>query len=317
MPKHILAIDDAHANLMLIEAYLEDEAVELTCLEGAEEGLAWLRDGNHCDAILLDRMMPGMDGMGFMEVMNSAEDIPRIPVIMQTAAASPDQVAEGIAAGVFYYLTKPYKQETLLAILRRALADTSVDDVVKDRLEELQAGLSTLTHARLRIRTLEDVTQVSAVLGAMFPAESAGSAAIGLREILLNAIEHGNLGVSYNEKSALLAQGIWEEEINRRLALPEQADRFADVEFERLPDIIRVVVTDCGPGFDWRRYITMSPERAFDSHGRGIAMAALLGFDELNYTERGNSVTCVKRLPEQAGSAASEANQASMEAKTA
>lgn len=49
-------------------------------------------------------------------------------------------------------------------------------------------------------------------------------------------------------------------------------------------------MTDEGNGFDWNKYLEMSPDRAFDMHGRGIAMARMLSFDDLQYQGKGNVV---------------------------
>ena len=322
--KYVLAIDDEPANLMLIEDYLTDEDVELTCVESAKEGLHHLRSGASCHAILLDRMMPEMDGMQFMKTFKEDPSFASIPVIMQTAAASPEQIAQGIDAGVFYYLTKPYRQTTLVGVLSRALAEFDAAEEYRGRYEQLRDGLSTLQSARLRLRTLEDVDQIGSLLASVFPESAFSAVALGLREILLNAVEHGNLGISYQEKSDLLASGNWEAEVRRRLSLPEHCDRHADVLMEQTRETVTIEVIDYGTGFDWRRYMKMDPERAMDSHGRGIAMAAMLGFDELSYTEPGNHVSCVKRLPDAETSrelhpepVGSESTQASMQENTA
>ena len=68
------------------------------------------------------------------------------------------------------------------------------------------------------------------------------------------------------------------------------------VEFMRNPGELRFTVRDQGKGFDWQQYLEMSPERAFDTHGRGIAMSKLLSFDRLEYRGCGNEVECVVKL---------------------
>ena len=294
MTKHVLAVDDEPANLLLIEDYLDGVDVTLHCFEGAVDALEWLHAGNACDAVLLDRMMPNMDGMAFMRAIKERPETARIPVIMQTAAGSPEQVAQGIQAGVFYYLTKPYRRDALRAILQRALDDDARVHEAEQKIAEFKGALGGLREARFEIRSLADVTHVTQLLAAVFP--EGGGAVIGLREIILNAVEHGNLGVTYAEKSLLLEAEAWEQEIERRLALPEQQGRHVEIRLQRDAAEIRVDVRDQGPGFDWRRYMTIDPARANDRHGRGIAMAAMLGFDELVYTEPGNHVTCIKRL---------------------
>ena len=60
----------------------------------------------------------------------------------------------------------------------------------------------------------------------------------------------------------------------------------------------RFTIRDHGQGFDWHEFLDMRPERAFDTHGRGIAMSRLISFDQLNYVGRGNEVVALLRHPE-------------------
>jgi anti-sigma regulatory factor (Ser/Thr protein kinase) len=117
--------------------------------------------------------------------------------------------------------------------------------------------------------------------------------AIGLIELFLNAVEHGNLGIGYKEKSVLNLNGTWDVEIERRMALPENASKVVEVEFQRVQKEIRFRIRDQGQGFDWESYLQFSPERAFDSHGRGIALARNLSFSRLEYQGSGNEVIAV------------------------
>jgi hypothetical protein len=113
---------------------------------------------------------------------------------------------------------------------------------------------------------------------------------LGLTELMVNAVEHGNLGITYREKSALNEKGNWRDEVDRRLALPENADRFATICMRRAADGISFTILDRGDGFDWQSYLEMCPERAFDSHGRGIAMSRMLSFTSVEYSGNGNTV---------------------------
>ena len=77
-----------------------------------------------------------------------------------------------------------------------------------------------------------------------------------------------------------------------RLNQPEYLDRQAIIEFERRDDSIIFAILDQGPGFEWQQYLDISPERALDSHGRGIALANMISFDRIEYRGCGNEV-CV------------------------
>lgn len=117
-----------------------------------------------------------------------------------------------------------------------------------------------------------------------------------MAELLINAIEHGNLQIGYDEKTALMSKGNWAQEIERRIALPENKSKAVFVSFARHPDRIELHVRDQGPGFDWKKYMELDPARAFDSHGRGIALARQLSFQTLSYMGEGNEVLASIRL---------------------
>jgi anti-sigma regulatory factor (Ser/Thr protein kinase) len=113
---------------------------------------------------------------------------------------------------------------------------------------------------------------------------------VGLSELLINAVEHGNLEIGYKEKSELMRAGEWSEEIRRRLANERFATRVAVACFERDNDRVRITISDQGPGFDPSPYLLIDPGRVFDSHGRGIAIANLISFDNLQYRSGGREV---------------------------
>ena len=112
---------------------------------------------------------------------------------------------------------------------------------------------------------------------------------------MVNAVEHGNLGVTYQEKAHLKWEGDWEGEINRRIALPENQNRIATIRVERdKPFAARFTITDQGEGFDWQKFLTFDPDRAYDPNGRGIAMAKMMSFSSIEYQGKGNIVVaCV------------------------
>ena len=77
-----------------------------------------------------------------------------------------------------------------------------------------------------------------------------------------NAVEHGNLGIGYDEKASLLRSGSWREEVERRLNLSENHGKFASLTFETTEEAVVIRIKDEGEGFDWQRYLDFSPERA-------------------------------------------------------
>ncbi len=287
--EQVLVVDDEQLNLFIIEEFLDQEDLELELHSDPLQ--AWEALQSHesnFSLVVLDRMMPGLDGIELLRRMKREPRFADIPVIMQTAASSPDQVREGLAAGAYYYLTKPYEPEALISIVRAALEDRRARAQLRTRAARLEEVQRLISSVEYRFVTLEDVATLVPVLAALCPQPDV--VAPGLSDLMVNAIEHGNLGVSYQEKSLLKWEGDWEAEIKRRQVLPQFCHRVACVKVERGAGEIVFTITDQGEGFDWQRYLTFDPERAFDPNGRGIAMAKMLSFSELEYRGNGNQV---------------------------
>lgn len=148
------------------------------------------------------------------------------------------------------------------------------------------AGPAPVREGPFELRTLDEARQLAACLAAQFPDPAA--AALGLIELMVNAVEHGNLGISTAEKADLLRRGVWEEEVGRRLGLPENAAKRVRVELCREARSLTLLIRDDGPGFDWRQYCELDPARAQEPNGRGIALARQLAFPDLEYLGGGN-----------------------------
>jgi len=292
----LLVVDDEEFNRDILLEYLSDAGYAVTLAGDGEDAWRILDSGpDDFDAILLDRMMPSLDGMGLLKRIKADERLRYTPVIFQTAATSPQEIAEGLQAGAFYYLTKPFSKDMMLAIVQSAVADHAMIGDVRDELEhERRQCYAMLQRAEFRLRTLQEAHHLAGMLVRFYPHPQ--RTLLGLSELMINAIEHGNLGICYQEKTLLLRSGNWQSEIERRLALPENAHKDVQVLVERLPDEICLTVTDHGQGFDWEKYLEMAPERAFDPNGRGIAMSKMMSFDSLEYLGKGNRVIARVKL---------------------
>ena len=145
-----------------------------------------------------------------------------------------------------------------------------------------------------QIRTLQEAKALAGQLAAAHP--DPDRVVIGLTELLVNAVEHGNLGITFREKADLLDRGALQAEIERRLARPDLAARRVCVTLRREAGCISTRIEDEGEGFDWRPYLEVDPERALGPNGNGIAIARGVSFDDLAYHGRGNVVVAVVRL---------------------
>lgn len=292
----ILIVEDSPDIRGNLHRILALEGYEVLEAGDGEAGWQLLREkGDAIHLVLLDRMMPRLDGMSLLARIRADDHLRRIPVVLQTAATSPEDIATGIAAGAYYYLTKPYKHDVLLAIVRAALADHRDAGQLRDEMRTYADALAAMHQGEFHIRHPDQARALATSLSTLYP--DPATAVIGITELMINAIEHGNLGIAYATKTRLLQENRWREEIEHRLAQPELAKRRAVVEIRRNPVAITLTITDEGSGFDWRDYLAISPERAFDPNGRGIALARMVSFDQIDYRGNGNVVVATKVLP--------------------
>ncbi len=244
--------------------------------------------------ILLDRLMPDMDGIDVLRRMKARPETMHLPVIMQTGMTADSEVLEGLKAGAYYYLTKPFAADTLLAIVAAAARDYYSRQALAEEVKRQGNVLSCLAEARFIFRTPQEARDLATLLANTAP--DPGRIVLGLSELMLNAIEHGNLDIGYDRKTALIENGSLEQEIERLLNSAEFSNRHAEVRVRRSDGELSFRIRDQGAGFNWRGYLEMSPERAFDTHGRGIAMARMLSFERVEYAAQGNEVKAVIRL---------------------
>ena len=155
-----------------------------------------------------------------------------------------------------------------------------------------------LESGTFHFKTPEEARNLAMLLAHAYP--NADRVVTGILELTLNAIEHGNLSIGYKEKSRLIEEDKLEEEIAHRLNSPPYSSRVATAKFSRQPHGLSLHITDQGNGFDWKNYMDFDPERAFDTHGRGIAMANKVSFDQIEYRGNGNQVLTVLNLEQAA-----------------
>ncbi|MCB1139843.1 MAG: ATP-binding protein, partial [Leptospiraceae bacterium] len=119
---------------------------------------------------------------------------------------------------------------------------------------------------------------------------------IGLREILINAIEHGNLSITYEEKSQELASGNYSEFISLRQADPRFRQRTVTIDYNLDVNGVVYRIQDQGSGFDHgdlEKKTSTPPDGELPLHGRGI-MITRNAFDLVEYNEKGNEVRLLK-----------------------
>lgn len=286
----ILIVDDEPFNLDIVSEYLDECDYQLTTAMDGASALAMMeQEPEKFDVILLDRMMPGMDGLEVLRKMQQHSTLCHVPVILQTGMANKQDVLDGLEAGAYYYLTKPFEGEMLLSVVKTAVRDRHAYKELQETLRTSQKTLGKMESSTFKYQLLDEAHAIASLIASACP--DPGKVVTGLSELMVNAIEHGNLGIGYEEKSELIRNGAWETEVNKRLQQTEYSAKYAEVAFLRAEEFIEITITDQGKGFDWQEYMQFNPERVLDNHGRGIALANALSFSLLEYKGIGNQVS--------------------------
>ena len=270
----ILIVDDEDALRDVLRRMLEGEGCGVLTARDGTEGLEILQaHPESISVVILDWVMPQMSGIELLRWMKTQDHIEHIPVIMLTALDDPERIKEGIDAGAFYYLVKPFQRTLLKSILQAAVFDFHNTRHLLEKLKQYEKPIALLQEGTFRFRTPEEAEQLVVMIASATPDPEH---AMVIAELLMNAIEHGNLGITYEEKGKLVEDDLWQAEVDRRLALPENANKNVVVRMKKADRNLQIEIEDQGTGFDFERYLRIDQSRLFDNHGRGIAIAMTL-----------------------------------------
>ncbi|MCG2774670.1 MAG: response regulator [Desulfobacterales bacterium] len=150
-PPLILIVDDNLTNLDILQTRLEAHDYKILTATDGEAGLGMAKEKKP-DLILLDIMMPKMDGIEVCQHLRADSSLPFMPIIMVTAKADPKDVVAGLEAGGDEYLTKPVDHAALVARVKSMLRIKALHDTVLEQSAKLEAQSAQLAEWN---RTLE------------------------------------------------------------------------------------------------------------------------------------------------------------------
>jgi class 3 adenylate cyclase/CheY-like chemotaxis protein len=142
-PARILIVDDNAANVDILRARLAAHGYDLVTAADGEEALAAARE-HLPDLILLDVMMPKLDGIEVCRRLRADASMPFIPIILVTAKSDPKDVVAALEAGGDEYLTKPVDHASLVARVKSMLRIKALHDQVQEQSSQLQEWNRTL-----------------------------------------------------------------------------------------------------------------------------------------------------------------------------
>jgi adenylate cyclase len=136
-PPRILAVDDVPENLDIVRMRLQAHGYEVVTATDGEEALARARETDP-DLVLLDIMMPKLDGISALKLLKQDAALKFIPVILLTAKSDTADVVAGLEAGGDDYLTKPFDQAALIARVRSMLRIKALHDLAQEQAGKLK-----------------------------------------------------------------------------------------------------------------------------------------------------------------------------------
>ncbi len=146
--RRILVVDDHEDNVEVLRARLEARGYDVRGANSGQEALDTINEWIP-DLVLLDVMMPDMDGLEVVKRLKADTNLPFIPVIMQTALDSTERMVAGLEAGADDYVTKPINFAELEARVRSLLRIKKLQQALSEREKELSVMNDTLLHISL------------------------------------------------------------------------------------------------------------------------------------------------------------------------
>ncbi|SCA56926.1 hypothetical protein MTBPR1_30296 [Candidatus Terasakiella magnetica] len=160
---------------------------------------------------------------------------------------------------------------------------------IREMMVNAVAGITQLTNGEFTFKSLEEAQALALLIASLAPEKKI--LRLGLMELFVNAIEHGNLGITHEEKIQLRNEGKWIEEVEKRQSDEKFRDLYASLKLKRDGDRLKLCLCDEGQGFDWKKVLQKSKEKInLTKSGRGIVIIQKAGLDDICYQGCGNIV---------------------------
>jgi ActR/RegA family two-component response regulator len=244
------------------------------------------------DYVILN--VAGHSAAGLMELTDICEADPMARVIAVSSCDDDSFALECVRHGASDYLRKPLVLKDLLHAIERISS--------RSRLlrKSLEPDRECVLAERKTLQFGNDIDSLpyiinQAVSNASVVCPDVPMLKMALGEVVLNAIEHGNLGIGMKEKSAAMEKDSYRDLLRERLEDPHYAGRVVTLQVSMTRDELKYTVTDQGTGFDHKALFRKGPQTPAGS-GMGLIVARSF-FTRLSFRGRGNQVILVYRRP--------------------
>lgn len=291
----VLIVEDNAAIRGMMEKTVQRAGYETLSASDGAQGLKLFKEFQP-ELVFSDINMPVMTGLEMLEKIRNI-DTNCLFIIISTLD-SPEYILQALRLKANDYLVKPALGKKLTDLLEKYA------EIITGRTKTREV-LGMIYSMTLGMKIGNDLGLVSKIVDRLMleteqviaPNDRIG-VHLGLFEMLTNSIEHGSLEISYEEKSAAMESEVqsWKSFLQQRYQNPLYASREVCLEFQLGKECCEWLITDQGPGFDWKSIPDPDdPENLLSSHGRGV-MLATMQFDEITYIGKGNQVRLVKKL---------------------
>ncbi|MGB0910170.1 MAG: response regulator [Nitrospirales bacterium] len=290
-PEQILIVDDEQSILDAMAEAIRMMDYSVITAHNADE--AWKKfEEEKPDVVVTDVRMPHRDGLSLTAQIKAVH--PFCPVIVVTGFGSEQAAVAALKAGASDYLVKPFEFSGLRQAVERAcsfnrekwgeecVVPVVVDvqsTITIDNFPEMLGGV-----VNMALRTLTSCLSDKQLLGIR----------VALQELLINAIEHGNLNISPQEKNKALIEDTYDYLLESRREMPEFSQRRVQLSLSHnvKNGMVEFRIVDEGEGFDWEtileRDVNQLPQKA--GSGRGIFLVRTL-IPDVRYHGSGNEVS--------------------------
>lgn len=214
MAERLLIVDDDEFVRSITQEILEQAGYTV---EIAGDGLdAWEKldgDPSRFDLMLLDKKMPRLDGIALLKRLKSDGRFKGLPVILLTGDTRQQDIVEGLAEGAYYYLTKPSTEEMLKRAIKNALAEFGQKRELCSLAGYQNNSLRILRRAEFCFQSLQEAKILALWLANV--SLDPGRTVNGYSELLINAVEHGNLGLPTLKKAGYWLKNAGRMRLNR------------------------------------------------------------------------------------------------------
>ena len=286
----VLVVEDDYSSRELLKICIEKEGYQCQTANDGMDGFNMFKKYNP-DLIISDVRMPNMNGIELLESIRKISK--EVIIVFITGHGTEELALQALQLGANNYIKKPVDISEIRTLTNRYY------DVIKSKA--IQSNIVDLIrHREIEIEIDSDMNLVQSLAnylaektGNYFDSKEKMRIELGINELLLNAIEHGNWEISYEEKNKALLEDRISDLYTSKREDSINANKKVSVKFKQCEKFCEWIITDEGNGFDWKTIYNPLDTQLSKMNGRGILLSKLQ-FDELEYLGNGNTVRLKK-----------------------